>query len=288
MPRIWKCARPVAWLAIVLLVVVLCISNAQAHGAVGIINRCVLRIGPDLMFFAGYQPQSSREEFCDDMPDSGQTVFVLDMIETELRDMLTEIRIIKDEGNHTTMNGLPYLTDAELASPQVLDPMTITHVPPKKYPTGTLTVEHTFPVGKFIGIVMVTNDHGQKWVSQFPFSVGQASEETSAPAFTNNDFKTELAATARKELASFASNILAATICKSAKFNSEGVVPLILGVNIALNKEDAQSSFFEAMRKNLIAIRNNGESSWCAETLKAAKARHSQMLTSDDSLESTK
>jgi hypothetical protein len=26
--------------------------------------------------------------------------------------MLTEIRLIKDEGNHTTMNGLPFLTDA--------------------------------------------------------------------------------------------------------------------------------------------------------------------------------
>jgi hypothetical protein len=72
------------------------------------------------------------------------------------------------------MNGLPFLTDAELASPQVLDPVTITHVLPKKYPTGTLTFEHTFPeTGKFIGIVTVKNAHGQTYVSQFPFSVGQ-------------------------------------------------------------------------------------------------------------------
>ena len=87
--------------------------------------------------------------------------------------MLTEIRIIKDEGNHTTMNGLPFLTDAELGSPQVLDPVTITHVLPKTYPTGTLTFEHTFPeTGKFIGIVTVKNARGQTYVSQFPFSVG--------------------------------------------------------------------------------------------------------------------
>jgi hypothetical protein len=72
------------------------------------------------------------------------------------------------------MNGLPFLTDAELGSPQVLDPVTITHVPPRTYPTGTLTFEHTFPEnGKFIGIVTVKNAHGQTWVSQFPFSVGQ-------------------------------------------------------------------------------------------------------------------
>jgi len=35
-------------------------------------NRCVLRIGPDLMFFTGYQPQNSPEEFCDDIPSTGQ------------------------------------------------------------------------------------------------------------------------------------------------------------------------------------------------------------------------
>ncbi|WGJ15484.1 hypothetical protein QEV83_04195 [Methylocapsa sp. D3K7] len=137
-------------------------------------NRCVLRIGPDIMFFTGYQPQNSREEFCDDVPNMGQTVVALDMQETELRNMLTEIRLIKDDGSHTQMNGLPFLSDAELANKAALDAVSIAYLPAKKYPTGTLTFEHTFPEnGKFIGIVTVENDHGQKFVSQFPFSVGQ-------------------------------------------------------------------------------------------------------------------
>jgi hypothetical protein len=162
-------------LAAWLLATVLLTSAAYAHGGVGMQdNRCVLRIGPDLMFFTGYQPQNSREEFCDDIPTIGQTVVALDMQDTELRSMLTEIRIIRDDGSHTRMNGLPYLTDAELASKEVLDPVTISYVPPKKYPTGTLTFEHTFPeTGKFIGIVTVQNEHGQTYVSQFPFAVGQ-------------------------------------------------------------------------------------------------------------------
>ncbi|HUB64185.1 MAG TPA: hypothetical protein VL996_06990 [Methylocella sp.] len=161
-----------AWL----LAMVLLTSAAYAHGGVGMVdNRCVLRIGPDLMFFTGYQPQNSREEFCDDIPSVGQTVVALDMQDTELRSMLTEIRIIRDDGTHTRMNGLPFLTDAELSSKEVLDPVTITYLPPKKYPTGTLTFEHTFPEnGKFIGIVTVENEHGQKYVSQFPFAVGQS------------------------------------------------------------------------------------------------------------------
>src|SRR3984893_7556882 len=160
-----------AWL----LAMVLLVSAAHAHGGVGMVDkRCVLRIGPDIMFFTGYPPQNSREEVCDDIPSKGPMVVALDMQESELRDMLTEIRLIRDEGHHIAMNGLPFLTDAELASPQVLDPVTITHVLPKKYPTGTLTFEHTFPEnGRFIGIVTVKNAHGQTYVSQFPFSVGQ-------------------------------------------------------------------------------------------------------------------
>jgi hypothetical protein len=160
-----------AWL----LAMSLLTSAAYAHGGVGMVdNRCVLRIGPDIMFFTGYQPQNSREEFCDDVPNTGQTVVALDMQDTELRAMLTEIRLIKDDGTHTRMNGLPVLSDAELASKEVLDPVTIAYFPPKQYPTGTLTFEHTFPEnGKFIGIVTVRNEHGQTFVSQFPFSVGQ-------------------------------------------------------------------------------------------------------------------
>jgi hypothetical protein len=108
-------------------------------------------------------------------------VVALDMQDNELRDMLTEIRIIKDDGKHQNVAGLPVLTDAELSSREVMDPVTIVHVEPKKYPTGTLTFEHTFPeVGRFIGIVSVTNDHGQKYVSQFPFSVGQTAGKTFA------------------------------------------------------------------------------------------------------------
>ncbi len=161
----------VAWL----LATVLLTSTAYAHGGVGMVdNRCVLRIGPDIMFFTGYQPQNSRGEFCDDIPSVGLTIVALDMQETELRDMLTDVRIIRDDGTHTRMNGLAVLTDAELASEEVLDPVTISYVPPKKYPTGTLTFEHTFSEnGKFIGIVTVENDHGQTFVSQFPFAVGQ-------------------------------------------------------------------------------------------------------------------
>ena len=126
-------------LAAWLLATVMLTSAAYAHGGVGMMNnRCVLRIGPDIMYFTGYQPQNSREEFCDDIPTLAQTVVALDMQDTELRDMLTEIRIIRDDGTHKRLNGLPVLTDAELASKEVLDPVTINYLPLRKYPTDTV------------------------------------------------------------------------------------------------------------------------------------------------------
>jgi len=159
-----------AWLVATLLLT----SGACAHGGVSVQNnKCIMKIGPDIMFFTGYQPQFSREEFCDDIPNAGQMVVALDMQEKELRDMTTEIRIIKDLGTHTTLNGYPYLTDAELGDAGTLGPATVYYSQPKKYPTGTLTFQHDFPeTGKFIGIVTVKNDHGQTYVSQFPFTVG--------------------------------------------------------------------------------------------------------------------
>jgi len=38
------------------------------------------------MHFAGYQPDSSRSEFCEDIPRVGRTVIVLDFIDDALRD----------------------------------------------------------------------------------------------------------------------------------------------------------------------------------------------------------
>jgi hypothetical protein len=168
-----------------LLATVLFTSGAVAHGAVSQQgNKCVLKIGPDIMYFTAYQPQSSREEFCDDIPSVGQMVVALDMQEKELRDMTTEIRIIKDLGTHTTFNGYPYLTDAELGNAATLDSATVFYLAPKKYPTGTLTFEHNFPeMGKFIGIVTVKNDYGRTYVSQFPFAVGTPGPPPPSPGF---------------------------------------------------------------------------------------------------------
>lgn len=131
---------------------------AQAHGRLGAAEgRCRLYIGPDVMNFTGYLPEASKNEFCEDIPSTGPMIMVLDAEQAELRDMKIELRIIKDVGG---------------ASDENLDAVTVAYQPPKVYPNGTVNFEHTFNEGGyFVGIVTVTGDHGEQWVSRFPFSV---------------------------------------------------------------------------------------------------------------------
>ena len=132
-------------------------SQAQAHGGLALAeDMCVLTVGPYRMHFTGYQPLSQEEEFCEDIPETGKTVIALDYIQEELRPLKTEVRIIRDTGSEAN-----------------LDEVTVFHLPPKVYPSASITVDHTFPEkGKFVGLVTVTGG-AQDYVSRFPFSVGE-------------------------------------------------------------------------------------------------------------------
>ena len=138
-------------------------SPASAHGRLGAAEgRCRLFIGPDIMNFTGYTPDSSKNEFCEDIPTTGHMIMVLDEEQSELRDMAVELRIVKDVGG-------------EAREDENLDAVTVAYRQPKHYPTGTINFEHNFTeAGFFVGIVTVTGDHGERWVSRFPFSVGMS------------------------------------------------------------------------------------------------------------------
>jgi hypothetical protein len=138
------------------------VAEAQAHGGVSLDQgQCIMKIGPDTMSFTGYQPLKSREQFCDDIPDVGPTIIVLDAQQDELRDMALEIRILRDVGQKDDNENLEQNTEV--------------YVAPKKYKTGTLNFEYNFAQkGKFIGLVRAKSDDGKKdYVSRFPFSVGE-------------------------------------------------------------------------------------------------------------------
>jgi hypothetical protein len=138
------------------------VERAQAHGGVSIDQgQCVMKLGPDQMTFTGYQPQKSREQFCDDIPDVGETIVVLDAQQNELRDMAIEMRVLRNVGQKDDSENLEANTE--------------TFIAPKKYKTGTLNFSYDFKnKGNFIGLVKAVSDDGTKvYVSRFPFSVGE-------------------------------------------------------------------------------------------------------------------
>jgi len=121
-------------------------------------DKCKLRVGRYTMHFVGYQPESPSgpREFCEDIPEVGHTIVVLDYLNDELRDLPTEVRIIKDTGGQGA-----------------LEDITVLHIPPKVYASGSLNFELNFrEPGKFVGLVSV-GENGSKMVSRFPFSVGR-------------------------------------------------------------------------------------------------------------------
>jgi len=132
-------------------------TQAYAHGGLSMAeDMCKLTIGPYMMHFSGYQPESTQQkQFCEDIPATGQTIVVLDYIEQELRTLPAEVRIIKDTG-----------------SEENIESITVFHLPAKVYPNGSIDFAYTFDKpGKFVGIVTVGDK--KEHVSKFPFSVGE-------------------------------------------------------------------------------------------------------------------
>jgi hypothetical protein len=150
-------------LGLLLLSSVMLANPASAHGRLGAAEgRCRLYVGPDYMNFTGYLPDASKNEFCEDIPSTGHMIMALDAEQPELRDMLIDIRIVKDVGGEAAEN-------ADLTA------VTVAHREPRRYPTGTINFEHVFnEPGYFVGIVTATGEHGEQWVSRFPFSVGKS------------------------------------------------------------------------------------------------------------------
>ncbi|WP_074797282.1 hypothetical protein [Nitrosospira briensis] len=138
-------------------------TQVAAHGGLSLADDvCKLTIGPYTMHFTGYQPDSTQEkEFCEDIPATGRTVVALDYIEEALRPLPTEVRIIRDTG-----------AGEQAGNEANLDEITILHIPAKVYPNGSINFEYQFAQpGKFVGLVTVTDK--EKYVSRFPFSVGE-------------------------------------------------------------------------------------------------------------------
>jgi hypothetical protein len=148
----------------------------QALPGGGVILRgdaCVIEIGFYDANFTAYQPATSgNEEFCEDLPDRGETIFVLDYLHASLREVPVDFRIVKD----TTGLG-QFVQHEDILALADIDEITVFYQPPVVRPGASFRVEHVFmEKGDYVGIVTAghpSNDNIYNAV--FPFTVGTVS-----------------------------------------------------------------------------------------------------------------
>ena len=157
-------------------------ATAQAHGGVSMEDdQCIMKIGPLRAHFTGYQPEKrATQEFCEDIPETGRAIIVIDYVSPTLRNQTVEFRVLKDSRNLQARGRYE-----DLGGPQDIEAATLVHVPAQVYPRGTLNFEHRFDQpGWYIGMIEVTDPATEPGLhSVFPFRVGMRSLWRYAPVF---------------------------------------------------------------------------------------------------------
>ncbi|MCZ6617521.1 MAG: hypothetical protein O7E57_05270 [Gammaproteobacteria bacterium] len=156
---------------LILLAVLFWPATASAHGGVVFEEDvCVLEIGFLQAHFTGYQPQSrGSEEFCEDLPDLGDSVFVIDYLHEFLKEMPVDFRIVTDSQNL----GM-YAKWEDIVNLDDIEGDTVFYQPPTRWRDGVLNVSHDFTIsGGYIGIVTAQHPTEDKlYNAVFFFHVG--------------------------------------------------------------------------------------------------------------------
>lgn len=144
---------------------------AFGHGGVSVEDDvCIIKIDRYKAHFTGYLPKErATQEFCEDIPVATESIFVIDFISDELRNMELDFRVIRDVNNIGVT-----ATYADLGGPDAVEKATIYYHEPRQFNKGVMNVRYNFTQdGGYIGIVNAHHvDTGLKYTSVFPFSVG--------------------------------------------------------------------------------------------------------------------
>ena len=147
-------------------------SYSWSHGSVVDSGEgCVIRMDFYSAHFSIFQPQTrGHRQFCEDLPDVSESVFVLEYLHNSLREVPVDFRIIRNTselGRFVRWQDIEALDNIELLT------VFHQHVPPR--PDGVLSVMHAFVErGNYVGIVTAPHpDQDTLYHAVFPFSVGR-------------------------------------------------------------------------------------------------------------------
>ena len=133
-------------------------------------DQCVLKVAFLLAHFTGYQPQSrGGKEFCEDIPEVGESVFVIEYLHDYMREMPIDFRVIRDSEGFDV-----YASWEDVRSMGDLAPHTEFYLPAARYADGVITARHDFTdAGGYIGVITAMHPEQNKvYNAVFFFQVG--------------------------------------------------------------------------------------------------------------------
>tara|TARA_B110000196_G_scaffold93676_1_gene80985 strand:+ start:2973 stop:3551 length:579 start_codon:yes stop_codon:yes gene_type:complete len=155
----------------VMLILMSWASNCLAGGGVLLSDdSCIMTIGFYEAHFTAYQPDSSGDkQFCEDLEEMGNTIFVLDYLHKSLSEVPVDFRIIKNVTNKGE-----FVQMGDIMEIQDLDRFTVFYQEPIIKTNASYTVSHDFiEKGEYVGIVTAGHPTNNNiYSSVFPFRVG--------------------------------------------------------------------------------------------------------------------
>jgi hypothetical protein len=151
-----------------------CLLAALAPGAAGhggVVREddlCVIKVGYLEAHFKIFLPRSrGHREYCEDLPEAGETVFVMEYLHEGLAQSPVDFRIVRND------TGLGRFTRSEDLTDLDLERLTVFHQDAEVDP-DVFTAVHTFDVpGEYIGIVTTwPASVDGAYTAVFPFRVG--------------------------------------------------------------------------------------------------------------------
>ncbi len=131
---------------------------------------CIINIDFYQAHFTIFQPKNSQhEEICEDIPATGESIFVMEYLHDGLREMLVDFRIIKDTqklGRFAKLEDIEKIKD--------IRKQTVFYQPPSLSPDGVFLVKYDFTEKEYyIGIVTAKlPGENTSYTAVFPFRVG--------------------------------------------------------------------------------------------------------------------
>lgn len=146
-------------------------NSAYSHGGVAFEeDLCVLSINFMQAHFTVFQPETRRnDEFCEDIPDVTNSVFVMEYLHELLNEMNVDFRIVRDVNNVGQ-----YASWDDIQEIEDLNAATVYYQPPSVETGGYYRASYQFEErGTYIGVV--TADHptqDRNYNAVFYFQVG--------------------------------------------------------------------------------------------------------------------